>query len=322
MSEAIWKFLCAALDVGRTGVLASVVSSRGATPRKPGAMMWIEAECTAGSVGGGAAEAHVLTEARAMLDDEQAAACLDIPLQGGDAGFGVCGGHMQVALRRWQGDADAVLAQEMLATLQRVGQIDLPAQCLGALPHRLTLHANPRLLIVGGGHCGLALVRHAISLDFEVWAYDPRDQWWRGMPDTCTALHGDWSRIREALQTPRPVYAVLLNRDYVADVLSLEQLAHSPPDFIGMMGSARRIHEVRRALSSTVLASLPIHAPVGLDIHAETPDEIAISVLAQLVRFRYASRWPRQSDMKTEEDSSVDDTKSSAYNARLPAVGP
>lgn len=322
MSEAIWKSLCAALDVGGKGVLASVVSSRGATPRKPGAMMWIEAEYTVGSVGGGAAEAHVLTEARAMLGDERAAACLEIPLQGGDAGFGVCGGHMQVALRRWRGDADAVLARQVLATMQCAGQIDLSAQCLGASGAMLTLHANPRLLIVGGGHCGLALARHAISLDFDVWAYDARDQWWQAMPDTCTALHGDWSRIREALQTPRPVYAVLLNRDYVSDVQSLEQLAHSPPDFIGMMGSARRIHEVRRALSSTGLASLPIHAPVGLDIHAETPDEIAISVLAQLVRFRHASRCPRQSDMQIDEDLSVDDPKSSAYNARLPAVGP
>ena len=304
MSESIWKSLCAALKEGSEGVLASVASSRGATPRKPGAMMWIDADSTLGSVGGGAAEGYVLAQARALLGNGGATACLEIPLQGGDAGFGVCGGHMQVALRRWQGDVDAVLAQEVLATLQSAGQVILSAQCLGAVGAMLTLHANPRLLIIGGGHCGLALARHAVSLDFDVWAYDARDQWWQAMPDTCTALYGDWSRIREALQIPRPVYAVLLNRDYVSDVLSLEQLAHSPPDFIGMMGSTRRIHEVRSALSSTLLASLPIHAPVGLDIHAETPDEIAISVLAQLVQFRHASRWPRQTDMQIDEDLS------------------
>ncbi len=322
MSESIWKALCASLNAGGEGVLASVVDSHGATPRKPGAMMWIEPRCGIGSVGGGAAEAHVLAEARAMLRDGRTATGLPISLQGGDAAYGVCGGQMQVALRRWQGDADAALAQEFLASLQCAAEVTLPAECLGHGANPLTLRADPRLLIVGGGHCGLALARHAVSLDFDVWAYDPRDEWLQAMPSACRALHGDWASLGEALRTPRTVYAVLLNRDYVSDVRTLEQLAHGVPAFIGMMGSSRRIHEVRRALSTTTLATLKIHAPVGLDIDAETPDEIAISVLAQLIRLRHESRCPGRAAMATDNDSSVDDPISSAYNARLPAVGP
>lgn len=322
MSESIWKALCASLNAGREGVLASVVDSVGATPRKPGAMMWIEPRCCIGSVGGGAAEAHVLAEARALLRDVRTTTGLQISLRGGDTAYGVCGGQMQMALRRWQGDADAALAQEFLASLQCAAEITLPAEYLGHGANPLTLRADPRLLIVGGGHCGLALARHAVSLDFDVWAYDPRDEWLQAMPTACRALHGDWASLGEALRTPRSVYAVLLNRDYVSDVRTLEQLAFRAPEFIGMMGSARRIHEVRRALSTPTLAALKIHAPVGLDIDAETPDEIAISVLAQLIRFRYTSRCGHASATDPCADSSVDDPISSAYNARLPAVGP
>ena len=309
MRESIWKSLCAALDAGGEGVLASVVHCRGATPRKPGALMWIEVDRSRGSVGGGAAEANVLTEARTLLCRKGATACLELSLQGGEGAFGVCGGHMQVALRRWQGSADAALAREFLAALQCMAEITVPAEYLGHVAISLTLEADPRLLIVGGGHCGLALARHAVSLDFDVWAYDPRDEWLQAMPAACRALHGDWTSLGEALRTSRPVYAVLLNRDYAADACTLEQLARQPPGFIGMMGSARRIHEVRHALSESALAALSIHAPVGLEIAAETPDEIAISVLAQLVQHRRTTPAQKCRLAHQRQGTSVDDPK-------------
>ena len=79
---------------------------------------------------------------------------------------------------------------------------------------------------------------------------------------------------------------MLLNRDFAADIASLHELCRRPPAFLGMMGSRRRIREVLDALPEHADALARLQAPVGLDIAAETPQEIAVSILAQLVQVR------------------------------------
>ena len=92
--------------------------------------------------------------------------------------------------------------------------------------------------------------------------------------------------MRPALDCERPVYAVLLNRDYPSDIATLAVLCQRPPRFVGMMGSQRRIAEVARALPALRERLPGLQAPVGLAIGAETPHEIAVSILAQLVAER------------------------------------
>jgi xanthine dehydrogenase accessory factor len=82
------------------------------------------------------------------------------------------------------------------------------------------------------------------------------------------------------------VFAVLLNRDFAADIAALSVLATRPPVFTGMMGSRRRIAQVRDALPEHADFLARVIAPVGLDIDAQTPAEIAVSILAQLVAER------------------------------------
>ena len=84
----------------------------------------------------------------------------------------------------------------------------------------------------------------------------------------------------------REVYAVLLNRDFHADIATLEVLCRRPPPFLGMMGSRRRIREVFEALPQHRTTLERLQAPIGLEIEAETPHEIAVSILAQLIQWR------------------------------------
>jgi xanthine dehydrogenase accessory factor len=109
-----------------------------------------------------------------------------------------------------------------------------------------------------------------------------------GRFDGATLLCGGPRLLEHALATPRAVHAVLLNRDFAADVAALEVVAPARPAFLGMMGSRRRIAQVREALPHLAEALAEVHAPVGLDLDAETPEEIAVSILAQLVRTRRA----------------------------------
>ena len=271
-------------------VLATVLDTRGAVPRHRGAQMLIGAARTAFSVGGGRLEAVVIEAARALLARGEASASVAIDLTGREGAQGICGGTMRIALRRWSGSADADHAKVLAARLAAGETVDLGERELG---HTTTqsIAASPRLLIIGAGHCGLALAQAAQALDYEVHIVDGRVEGYDHGDFVGSTCHDDLAAIATCCATPRRVHAVLLNRDWQADIASLEQLAARPPEFIGMMGSRKRIAEVLAALPPA-LASLRerITAPVGLDLGAETPEEIAISILAQLIAFERQER--------------------------------
>jgi len=285
----------AALLRDRPIVLASVLDTRGATPRKPGARMLIDATHTEFSVGGGMAEARVVDAARALLGSADDSCIVDIELNGQPGAAGVCGGHMRIGLRRWtvSDQATAARIRDALAAGD-VGR--LPANMSGAVSgdpgpaNDALLQPDTRLLVIGGGHCGAALCELASTLDFDIHAQDERrdcfnESAYRGVH--CHA--GDVSLLMPLLDTGRRVFAVLLNRDYPSDVRTLRVLAERPPEFIGMMGSRRRIAEVLRELPDAQRERLSmLQAPVGLDIGAQTPHEIAVSILAQLIARRAA----------------------------------
>jgi xanthine dehydrogenase accessory factor len=278
-------------------VLASVLETRGATPRKGGSRMLIGAGGNDGSIGGGMAEAQVIAAAAALLQDAGRSAVVEIDLTGRQGAAGICGGHMRIGLRRWQGDNDRLRVRTIAETLAAGISVTLECDDLGGCePQTLepqmialqTIWPDPRLLIVGAGHCGLALHDMADALDFEVWVHDERaDELAKFVG--ATRLSGQVDLLSSALDTPREVFAVLLNRDFRCDIAALRVLCQRPPRFIGMMGSTRRIAEVRAALPEYAAALAGLRAPVGIDIGAQTPHEIAISILAELIRLRYGS---------------------------------
>lgn len=277
-------------------VMASVLSTRGATPRKTGSHMLIR-ECegvveTFESIGGGEAEARVIAEALCVLEDGLAHQRLAIDLDGSRDAAGICGGRMQLALTRWSGTADQHRAGQLVTCLAGGEPIELDVLSDDGIPIKLQVQPDERLLIVGAGHCGQALYDLAQHLDFELCVFDERAEYAHpGRFPNALCLNGGFDRLQQTLDTCRPVYAVLLSRDFHTDLAALEQLATHPPAFIGMMGSARRIHQVREALSDRLapgsnLDFARIRAPIGLDIGAHTPHEIAVSVLAELIAFR------------------------------------
>ena len=293
MSERLQRLLARRLQ-SEAVVVATVLSTRGATPRKRGTRMLVTATDTEATIGGGELEARVIAAARELLARGGLGAELPIALDGQPGAAGVCGGSMRIALRRWQGAVDHARAQAIAAALEAGEPVTLDAADLGAEDASETLHPDIRLLIVGGGHCAAALHELARHLDFELWAYAreagelPPERF-----AAATRLAGEPARLTLALDTPRTVYAVLLNRDYAADVAALDVLCRRPPAFLGMMGSRRRIAAVRAALPAHAQALESLQAPVGLGIDAQSPHEIAVSVLAQLVARRRGAHGGR-----------------------------
>ncbi len=289
MSERIICRLAARLAAGEAVVMASVVEARGATPRAVGARMLVGADDDEGTIGGGVLEARTIERARALLAGGGERDELEIELTGGPGSAGVCGGRMRIALRRWQGAGDASHAAALAARLAAGEIVELSESEAGAGGAAARIEPDPRLMIVGGGHCGLALYELARTLEYQITVYDPRPEYanTERFPGALV-LSGEPAVLATALDTPRTLHVVLLTRDFPSDVAALAVIARAPrrPEYLGMMGSARRIHAVRQALPELVDALSGLVAPVGMEIGAETPHEIAISVLAQLVRVR------------------------------------
>lgn len=285
MSERLFAQLHAWL-ANRTVVLASVLDTRGATPRKGGSRMLISAGGCHGSVGGGMAEARVIDAAMALLDRAARSAEVDIDLTGRPGAAGICGGRMRIGLRRWHGDADRARIAHVTRQLAQGNPMTLDADDLGA-DGRQQVEPDVRLLIIGAGHCGLALHDLARHLDFDQWVYDQRRDAVARF-EYAQQLTGEPEQIAQALATPRVLFAVCLNRDFHCDVATLRVLSQRPPVFIGMMGSSRRIAEVLAAVPAHAAAIGHLQAPVGIGIDAQTPHEIAVSILAQLIQKRRA----------------------------------
>ncbi|HVF35642.1 MAG TPA: XdhC family protein [Candidatus Saccharimonadia bacterium] len=286
MDERLFTRLDALVQSGPV-VLASVVATRGATPRKAGSRMLVTSDDAEFSVGGGLAEARVIDAARAMLLRAEREADVAIDLSGGAGTDGVCGGRMQVALRLWDGSVDRFRARTLATELQSGRRTTISAAEAGA---DATLQPDVRLVIVGAGHCALALYELARHLDFDLWVYDREPaRFARAAFAAATCIAGPEAGLARALDTTRTVHAVLLNRDFTLDIAALEFLAPRRPAFVTMMGSRRRIEAVVAALPQHRDFLDRVEAPVGIELGAETPHEIAVSILARLVQVRRAA---------------------------------
>ncbi|SFN63205.1 XdhC family protein [Dokdonella immobilis] len=285
MDERLFAALASWLE-HRAVVLASVVAAQGATPRRRGSRMLVTAASSLGSIGGGLAEARVLDAARGLLESTSTQASIEIDLGGGAQSAGVCGGRMRIALRRWS-TQDLERARAIRDLLAGGDRVVLGADDLGAPGVEDLARPDVRLLIVGAGHCGAALCELAARLEFDIHVFDARGECLEQPAFASAHTHaGDVGVLGSLLEGRRDVQAVLLNRDFHADVAALEVLCARPPRFLGMLGSRRRIGEVRKALPGCREVLRGLVAPVGLDIDAETPHEIAVSILAQLIAER------------------------------------
>jgi xanthine dehydrogenase accessory factor len=166
------------------------------------------------------------------------------------------------------------------------GQIDVYFEVL-ALP--------PKLIIVGAGHIAAPLATIGKLLDFEVSVLDDRSEYAnRGrFPTVDHILVGPYRETVASLAVDRDTYIVLVTRGHVHDLACLEEVIDSPAAYIGMIGSKRRVRTVvKRARENGVDEEnlRRLHAPIGLDIGAQTPSEIATAIAAEIVSVRRGHR--------------------------------
>ena len=150
----------------------------------------------------------------------------------------------------------------------------------------------PRMLIVGGGHVGQAIAQQATWLGFELTVLDDRAQFAIAdrFPNGTKVICGTIRREVERFSKEPDTYIVLVSKGHKPDAEALEGCIHSEPAYIGMIGSRRKTALLRKHFVESGLATEDqfdrIHAPIGLNIGAVTVEEIATSVMAQVIAVR------------------------------------
>jgi xanthine dehydrogenase accessory factor len=152
--------------------------------------------------------------------------------------------------------------------------------------------APPRLIVVGAGHIALPLVRMAKVLDFHVTVIDDRLLFANRerFPDADEVLVGDMAQMLKEMTITPSFYIVLITRGHKYDEPCLREIIHSNAKYIGLIGSRRRLKACfQRFRDEEKIAEeliQRVYAPIGLDIATETPAEIALSILAEVVKVR------------------------------------
>lgn len=237
---------------GAAGAVATVVAVGGSTPRGAGAKMVVYPDGrTLGTIGGGAIEAEVIEKARRLVDGG-GALLLSFDL-GDDVGM-ACGGTMSIFLEPIAG--------------------------------------APCVTVIGGGHVGQAVATVAKQAGFRVTVADDRREVVSAerLPTADVRLVGGVELLEGELNVDRSSFVVIVTRGHRYDKDWVRAVVGRDPAYLGMIGSAEKVRRTfdeleREGIPRRTLAG--IHAPIGLDIGAETPDEIAVSVVAEIIAVRH-----------------------------------
>ncbi len=253
--------LVTALEEGFAAVMATVTRTNRSVPRHAGAKMLVLSDGRQlGTIGGGEMEARV-REASAELITTGQSTTIDYDLvDPGRGDPGVCGGSVSIHL-----------------------EVFMP---------------QPHLVVVGCGHVGAAVIELAHWLGYRVTAIDDRDELAHEdrLADADVVLSGPLEdSLREAGIDER-THVVLLTRNVGVDAEVLPFVLESAARSIGVMGSARRWQTTRQKLLDIGVAEDQLDrvvSPIGLDIAAETPAEIALSIMTELVSLRRQESAPQ-----------------------------
>jgi xanthine dehydrogenase accessory factor len=158
------------------------------------------------------------------------------------------------------------------------------------------IRPDPTLVIMGCGHIGTALAEMAAGVGFQVVAVDDRIDYAneKRLPQAAQVVCGDMVELAQTLPSGPDTYWVIVTRGHRNDGKVLAQVIGRPHAYLGMIGSRRKVRIIREGLIADSITTAEqfarVHSPVGLDIGAESPREIALSIAAELIAVRYGKR--------------------------------
>lgn len=314
-----WEQVAEHLSSGYRVFIAMVAENTKSSPGTPGAKLLVsENGIQAGTIGGGIMEYKIEEKARAAFDNGRFTPEFE-QLQHKKSGQGIksgliCSGSQTNVYFLCRPDQDLRAIRQMVDLKKQ----DMPGTLIigpeglrvdaeedDAQSPRITLMHEPkkwayreyllnhkRIAIIGGGHCARALSQTMYGLGYEVFIFDTRENVFT-LTDNRFArrIHivKDYSEAAGLLKHPEQTWAIVMTSDYASDVRGLLGLSKLPIRFVGIMGTHTKIANIFKELRKSGISQEwidSIHAPVGLPIESDTPEEIAISIAAQILQIR------------------------------------
>lgn len=240
---------------GIPAALVTIIKTKGSTPREVGAKMIIAGDGTArGTIGGGCVEGQVWDEAKEVIKNGKVKILefdlLDDALEGeGQA----CGGWMQVLIE----------------------PVAVPDTAV----------------VLGAGHISLNLGILLNMLGFRLVIADDRDEYASAerFPEADEIIVSEFENLFEKLKITDNTYIVIVTRGHKYDRMMLEKSLRTNACYVGMIGSRAKLKALFDSMKSQGFDDKDIkrvHSPIGIPIHSETPEEIAVSIAAEIIKFK------------------------------------
>ena len=269
MNEEVFEAVGDTLRRGESAALVTVIRTQGSTPQRVGAKMLVFPDGrSVGTIGGGCYENDAFWKARRALETRRPlVAKYELADDLAEESGLICGGQMEVYIE--------------------------------------PLEAAPHLYLAGGGHVALHLARLAATVGFRIHVVDDREKFANAerFPEAVEVAVDDIPEWLTRASIPPHAYAVILTRGHRHDLDALRALATRDLRYLGLIGSRAkiaRLHEALRDEDVSFHRLDRLHAPVGLDIGAVSPQEIAVSILAELIAVKYG---------RLDRDAATNDTR-------------
>jgi len=243
------------LERGLKLALCILTEKRGSGPREPGAkMVVVEDGQTFGTIGGGGFERALLKEAlRAIKEGKPRKVIFSLTKEEKPDAIKtglICGGEVEVF-------------------------IDV-------------MEPKPKLIIIGAGHVAKPLATFATHLGFDIVVVDDNEKLAskEQFPMAKEIIAGEYKEILDRVNVSQRDFVVIVHGEPEHDYLALEKMIRKKPFYIGLMGSKTKVNKLLERLKKEGVKDEELkllHAPIGLDIGAQTPEEIAISILAEII---------------------------------------
>lgn len=231
---------------GKRVALVTLTKSSGSTPRKEGTLMGVWKEGFVGTIGGGLVEHRVINEARVSLEENK--------------------------------------NQNFNYDLSK--EAELGMSCGGSVEGYIKI-INPknRVVIVGAGHIGQKLYEILESSDFERVIFDDREE---SQNISSKVQIGDYQELIEGLSENENSYFVIVTKGHVTDEKALKSVLKKQSRYIGMIGSRKKVIEIKKSLleSGATIPEEKIYSPIGLKLSDGSPYEIAIEIVAEILKVK------------------------------------
>jgi xanthine dehydrogenase accessory factor len=263
VNQEVFAAVAEALDRGEAAALVTIVATRGSTPQRVGAKMLVFGDGrTVGTIGGGCYENDAFGKAReSILDRRPLLLHYELSDDFAQETGLVCGGQMDVYIE--------------------------------------PIEPSPALYVIGAGHVGFHLARLAHEVGFRVHVVDDREKFANRerFPAADSVVVDQIPAWAAAANLPPHAYAVIVTRGHTNDLEALRALAPLDLRYLGLIGSRAKVARIFEALVADGVPDARlarVHAPIGLDIGAVTPQEIAVSILAELIAVKHGKAIARE----------------------------